>query len=102
MCYDAHIFGKNVLAGFRSLFTFTGSLLISINSNKSVLSPSYFEDFDTFQKQLISLPIEKGDSVNVDFASLPQCLITNMVTMPKLFRIYNAESYYGKDYDLNI
>ena len=48
MCYAAHLFGKNVLALFRSLFTFTGSLIISINSLKTPLSLSYFEDFDTF------------------------------------------------------
>lgn len=102
LCYDAHIFGKNILANCRSLLTFTGSLIMSLNSLKSNLSPSDFEDYDTFQKQVISLPIEKGDSLVVDFASLPQSLISNLVTMPKLFRAEMPESYYGKEYDLNI
>ena len=50
LCYDAHLFGKNILASFRSLFTFTGTLIMSINSKRPHFSPSDFEDYDTFQK----------------------------------------------------
>jgi hypothetical protein len=32
LCYDAHLIGKNTLANFRSLFTFTNCLIISLNS----------------------------------------------------------------------
>jgi hypothetical protein len=37
MCIDAHITGKNTLAGFRSLFTFTGSLMIVMNNSREYL-----------------------------------------------------------------
>lgn len=33
LCIDAHLTGKNTLAGFRSLFTFTGSLFIVMNNS---------------------------------------------------------------------
>lgn len=60
LCYDAHLFGKNILANFRSLFTFTNALIMSMTSNKP-LNAKYFEDYDTFQKEVITLPVEKGD-----------------------------------------
>ena len=33
MCIDAHFTGKNILSGFRSLFTFTGALFICMNNS---------------------------------------------------------------------
>ena len=33
LCYDVHVIGKNTLALFRSLFTFTGAFIMTLNSD---------------------------------------------------------------------
>lgn len=62
MTLDVHILNKNTLSGFRSLFTFTGSLIMSINSGIKYsifiiinlihcllyLGKESFEDFEIF------------------------------------------------------
>ena len=53
MCIDAHVTGKQTLAGFRSLFTFTGSLFIVMNNSSEFLSKKHqwidlFENLDVF------------------------------------------------------
>lgn len=58
MCIDAHITGKNTLAGFRSLLTFTGSLLSVMNNSETYLErrhqwPDFFENIEVFQAKLI-------------------------------------------------
>lgn len=40
MCIDAHLVGKNTLANFRSLFTFTGALFLVMNNAETYLSKS--------------------------------------------------------------
>ena len=61
MCFDAHLAGKNVLSGFRSLFTFTASLFIVMNNSDEFLNrknqwAEIFEDIDVFQSKMIQLP----------------------------------------------
>jgi|LauGreDrversion4_2_1035121.scaffolds.fasta_scaffold127334_1 hypothetical protein len=34
MCIDAHLVGKNTLAGFRSFFTFTASMFLVMNNSE--------------------------------------------------------------------
>ena len=58
MCIDAHITGKNTLAGFRSLFTFTGALFSVMNNSEIYLErrhqrPDFFENIEVFQAKLI-------------------------------------------------
>jgi hypothetical protein len=58
MCIDAHITGKNTLAGFRSLFTFTGALFSVMNNSETYLErrhqwPDFFENIEVFQAKLI-------------------------------------------------
>ena len=53
MCIDAHITGKNTLAGFRSLFTFTGALMSVMNNSETYLErrhqwPDFFENIEVF------------------------------------------------------
>ena len=53
MCIDAHITGKNTLAGFRSLFTFTGALMSVMNNSETYLErrhqwPDVFENIEVF------------------------------------------------------
>lgn len=53
MCIDAHLVGKNTLANFRSLFTFTGSLFICMNNYENYNSKKdqlkeIFENIDLF------------------------------------------------------
>lgn len=38
MCLDAHLTGKHILNGFRSLFTFTSSLFIAMNNSRDFLA----------------------------------------------------------------
>ena len=58
MCIDAQLTGKNTLAGFRQLFSFTGALFISMNNSyeyvarKATLA-EVFENIDVFQTKLI-------------------------------------------------
>lgn len=106
MCIDAHITGKNTLAGFRSLFTFTGALISVMNNSENYLErrhqwPDFFENIEVFQAKLIQLPVENPD-VPLDFAALPSLILSNLSTLPKLFRQMQPESYYGKDVDLHI
>jgi len=54
MCIDVHLTGKNTLAGFRSLFTFSGSLFIVLNNSSDFKSkrqqlPDIFNNLDLFQ-----------------------------------------------------
>jgi hypothetical protein len=62
MCIDVHLTGKNTLAGFRSLFTFSGALFMCMNnyeefiSKKSQLS-EIFENIDLFTHNILKLPI---------------------------------------------
>jgi Ubiquitin elongating factor core len=37
MCIDAHLVGKNTLANFRSLFTFSNALFLSMNNAETYL-----------------------------------------------------------------
>ena len=50
MCIDAHLIGKNTLAGFRSLFTFTGTLFIVMNTSERYLETraDFFDNIDIF------------------------------------------------------
>jgi len=54
MCIDVHLIGKNTLAGYRSFFTFTGALFITLNNADEVLSKTddllkdIFENVDLF------------------------------------------------------
>lgn len=63
LCIDAHVLGKHTLAGFRSLFTFTGALFMSLNNafeyneRRSTLG-EVFTSVDSFQEQLVRLPTE--------------------------------------------
>lgn len=87
LCYHAHLFGKNILALLRQLFTFSGSLIISINSYALPLQAKYFEDFETFQKIVASnLSLDKV-IIPVDFAAIPKGIVSNMVILPKMFRV---------------
>ena len=46
---DVHLVSKNILAGFRSLFTFTGALLIAMNNYEYYIAiPEIFATIDTF------------------------------------------------------
>ena len=40
LCLDAHLLSKNTLAGFRSLFTFTGALFIFIALKSTLIKPA--------------------------------------------------------------
>lgn len=49
LCLDVHLVSKNILAGFRSLFTFTGALFIAMNNYEYyVAHPEIFATVDTF------------------------------------------------------
>jgi len=53
MCIDAHLAGKQILSGFRSLFTFTGTLFIVMNNCEEYLAKKnqwsdIFDDLDAF------------------------------------------------------
>ena len=53
MSIDAHIVGKNTLAGYRQFFTFTGALFMVMNNNETYISlrediPKTFENIDFF------------------------------------------------------
>lgn len=102
LCIDAHIIGKQTLATFRELLTFSGALFISMNSGQSTLNASIFENFDTFQQHLVKLPVELSFALPLDIAALPQAILLNLSTLPKLFRQVNAECYFGKEQDLNV
>ena len=49
MCLDVHVFGKGTLALFRSLFTFTHALLITV-ANSTKVSPQTFKSPFSFQE----------------------------------------------------
>lgn len=107
MCIDAHLIGKNTLAGFRSLFTFTGVLFICMNNSLDFISkksqlPEIFEHLDLFTNKLLKLPVLADSSTPVDLAALPTLILHNLSSFPRLFRQASAESYLGKDTDLNI
>ena len=107
MCYDAHLSGKNTLAGFRSFFTFTGCLFITLNNAEEYFSKrtqwaDLFDNIEVFQHKVLSLPTLDTDRIPLDLASLPSLLLTNLSSMPRLFRQMNSEAYYGKDLDLHI
>lgn len=107
MCYDAHVTGKNTLAGFRSFFTFTGCMFIVLNNSQEYLSKKnqlaeIFDNIESFQSKVVSLPTLEVDRMPLDLAALPSLILTNLSHMPRLFRQMNSESYYGKDVDLHI
>lgn len=101
LCMDAHIFGKNTIALYRSLFSFTHSLLICAGDQVQ-LQP---ETFATLYKFL-----DKGVNPNqdvhylkplaADFQALPQILFHNINSFPKLFKMIYPETYFGADTDL--
>eukprot|EP00347_Sterkiella_histriomuscorum_P007831 403347399 len=108
---DAHLIGKNTLACFRSLFTFSGALFQSMSSGVSpyqLQDKKVFEDIQNFQQMVLMLRqklIENGGSgfnTPLDIAVLPIHILTNLATLPRLFRQIEPESYYGKDVDLHI
>jgi hypothetical protein len=76
MCMDAHLIGKNTLANFRSLLTFTGALFVTMNNYEYYTAQSYlFESTDLFQQKVIHLPINSIANNPVDIASLPACIL---------------------------
>ena len=58
MCYDVYMIGKNAMALFRSLLTFSGALFISMNSDKYQAKAETFDNFDTFERKVVTLPVE--------------------------------------------
>jgi hypothetical protein len=58
MCYDAHLTGKNTLAGFRSFFTFTGCMFIAMNNAEEYYNmrnqwPDLFDNIEAFQNKVV-------------------------------------------------
>ena len=91
MCIDAHLVGKNTLANFRSLFTFTGALFLVMNNAETYLSKSdqhgdLFSSLDAFQASLVHLHVHADTPTPLDLAALPSLILSNMSSMPRLFR----------------
>ena len=54
MCLDVHLVGKQTLANFRSLLTFSGALFISMARHQNYeAKPQLFENIDAFQEQIL-------------------------------------------------
>ncbi|CDW72140.1 u box domain-containing protein [Stylonychia lemnae] len=111
MCIDVHLLGKSILGNFRSLFTFTGALFISMTSQKSTgpyqIPPESFQDLEEFEKQAIELrqiinATSSNEESQLDLAAFPTIILTNLSNLPKLFRQYSPDVYYGYDLDLNV
>jgi len=53
---------------------------------------------------VLSLPTENqlGQTTPVDVALLPECILSNLATMPRIFRQANPEAYLAKDVDMHI
>lgn len=98
---DAHIFGKNIVGLYRSLFSFTNALLICQQERVST-NTDLFKDLFTFMDQAIN-PISENDSeLPLDFRVLPQCILNNLNTMPKLMKDMSPECYFAQDVDLQL
>ena len=104
MCLDVHVVGKQTLANFRSLLTFSGALLISMARYQNYEAKPYlFENIEVFQEQILRRHAELELSpVPLDLALIPVCLVQNLAGYPKTFRRAAAEAYFGQALDLNI
>jgi hypothetical protein len=71
MCIDAHLIGKNTLALYRSLLTFSGALFITMNNDTYQPKPEIFENFDVFEREVVKLPVDAVGQTPVDIAALP-------------------------------
>jgi hypothetical protein len=72
LCYDAHLFGKNTLALYRQLFSFTHCLVICLGDHVQ-LAPTLFNDLFSFLDKGVQ-PCEDANDprpLALDFQALP-------------------------------
>lgn len=75
LCMDAHVFGKNTLSLYRSLFSFTNVLIIC-TSERSILHDKIFESCHSFLTKGVN-PYDanlNNRKLPADFLSLPQLI----------------------------
>lgn len=73
LCYDAHIFGKNTIALYRNLFSFTHSLVICAGDQMNMqANPNLFKDLYTFLEGVNpSQDANNTTPLSLDFQALP-------------------------------
>ena len=94
---DAHLFGKATLSLYRSLFTFTGALLICAGEDAKLSDNVFADGLFSFMNVGVNPrtefnPIADGEipedkRLAWDFLALPQLIIENMNSYPKLFKM---------------
>lgn len=109
---DAHLFGKATLQLYRSLFTFTGALLICAGEGGNISDKAFadglFSFFDVGVNPRTDFnPIADGEipedkRLPWDFLALPQLIVENLSNYPKLFKMIEPASYVAADDDLHM
>lgn len=75
LCMDAHVFGKNTLSLYRSLFSFTNTLIICVGE-RTIPTNQMFETCHSF----LTKGVNPNDAqlnnrkLSSDFLSLPQLI----------------------------
>ena len=98
LCMDAHVFGKNTLSLYRSLFSFTNVLIICVGE-RTIPTDKMFESCHAFLSKGVNPNAAQlnNKKLSADFLSLPQHIFLNLNSFPKLFKMINPESYVGSE-----
>jgi hypothetical protein len=85
ICMDVHIFSKNTISLFRNLFSFSQALLIC-SGNKTHVTGDLFSDVFNFMNKGVTPITDPNIPLSLDFQALPQILMNNLNSWPKLFK----------------
>ena len=98
LCMDAHVFGKNTLSLYRSLFSLTNVLIICVGE-RTIPTDKMFESCHAFLSKGVNPNNTQLNNrkLSADFLSLPQLIFQNLNSFPKLFKMINPESYVGSE-----
>ena len=67
LCLDAHVMGKQTIAGYRSLFSFTNALIICTGSKFEIKSESFQNIMGFLEKAKMPSGLMEGPELFADF-----------------------------------
>lgn len=109
---DAHLFGKATLPLYRSLFSFTGAMLILVGEESKPTANLFSDGIFNFLNNGVNPRTDYNPSLHGeldenrklpwDFLGLPHLIFDNLNSYPKLFKMMMPEAYQGADHDLHM
>ena len=95
---DAHVFARPTLNLYLKLFSFTNAMMLCTGyAANSPVSSEAFSGLNAFLRDGAKIDENRLQpaALAIDFQALPQVMFQNLNSFPKLFVMFQPESYHG-------